>query len=212
MVRVRRRRKAQRAVRRFQWIAALLTVFLLLFWFDRRVGAAAEDTAEYHCHALCLDAINAAAEEVLEEESGLTDSLVEIHRSDDGQVRQVEMKAENVNLLRLRLTERAVEALSVLENQEISLRLGSLTGWALLFGRGPSIPMRVIPLTVVTGDVRERLESAGINQSLHTVSIVLSVDMRVLYGVRWGDVHVETEILVSQSLISGSVPGWYSTK
>ena len=44
------------------------------------------------------------------------------------------------------------------------------------------------------------------------VSIVVGVDMRVLYGVRYGDVHVETEILISQSVIAGSVPGWYSSK
>lgn len=207
MVRVRRRQRARRAMRRFQTAVLCLTVVLLFFWFDQRVGAAAQDTAEYQCQMLCTEAINDAAEQVLREESGLVASLTEVQYSADGEIQHVEMQTENVNLLRLRLTDTVMESLTSLQNQEVSLRLGSLTGVALLFGRGPGIPMRVIPLTSVTSEVRESFEGAGVNQTLHTVSIVVGVDMRVLYGVRYGDVHVETEILVSQSVIAGSVPG-----
>lgn len=212
MVRVRRRQRARRAMRRFQAAVLCLTVVLLFFWFDQRVGAAAQDTAEYQCQMLCTEAINDAAEQVLREESGLVASLTEVQYSADGEVQHVEMQTENVNLFRLRLTDTIMESLTSLQNQEVSLRLGSLTGVALLFGRGPGIPMRVIPLTSVTSEVRESFEGAGVNQTLHTVSIVVGVDMRVLYGVRYGDVHVETEILISQSVIAGSVPGWYSSK
>lgn len=207
--RIRKARRARRATRRFQIVAFVLTLVLALFAFDARVGAAAQDAAEYYCQSLCTEAINSAVMQVLEENSGLTKELDEVHYAENGSVQQIEVRADAVNLLRLRLTDAALESLTALENRSVSLRLGSLSGWSLLFGRGPSIPMRVIPLTAVTSEFHESFEGAGVNQTVHTLSVVLSVDMRVLYGVRCGDVHVESEVILSQSLIAGEVPGWY---
>ena len=209
MIRVRRVRRTRRALRRFQIIAVVLIVALLFFRFDARVGAAAKDTAEFHCQNLCLEAINTAVAQTLEENSDLTQAMEEVRYSESGFVQQIELRADAINQLRLELTEATTQSLLALENSSISLRLGSLTGISMLFGRGPSIPMKVIPLTAVESEIHESFEGAGINQTVHTVSILISVDMRVLYGIRWGDVHVESEILLSQTLIAGQVPSRY---
>ena len=190
----------------------MLIAALVFFAFDSRVGAAAVDAAEYYCQNVCLQAMNGAVQKSLTENEALLKDLVEIRCSDRGYVQQIETNTENVNLLRLRMTDEVMHALETLRDEEVTLRLGSLTGLSLLFGRGPAVRMRVIPLTAVESEVCESFEGAGVNQTVHTLSLQLTAKMRVLYGVRAGTVTVETEVVLSQSLVSGQVPGWYSIK
>ena len=211
-MRRRRRRRSRRSFRRFRAAALFLIAALAFFKFDQRVGAAAVDTAEYYCQSVCLNAVNDAVQQTLEQTPELTRELVRIEYSADGYVQNIETDTESVNFLRLRLTDAVSQKMAEIENEEITLRLGSLTGISLLFGRGPGVRMRVIPLTAVRSELHETFEGAGVNQTIHKLSVLLTVDVCVLYGLRSGQVTVESEVVLSQSLVSGQVPGWYTAK
>ena len=104
---------------------------------------------------------------------------------------------------------KAKEELNSLENQNVSVPLGSALGIKFLAGTGPRIRMRIIPIGAVSTGFESTFESAGINQTEHRLLLDIIVDVDVL--VPWGCLssRTTTSVIVAETMIVGSVPDMY---
>ncbi|MBO4847865.1 MAG: sporulation protein YunB [Clostridia bacterium] len=112
--------------------------------------------------------------------------------------------------LAARITADAQERLSDAGRVGVGVELGTLSGAALLSGRGPEIEVCFRPAGAVGYGVAPRLVSAGINQSLFTVDLTLRAEIVLLLAGRDERVEVEGTVPLCQTVVVGRVPQVYT--
>lgn len=194
--------------RLFVVFALLLAVFLVL---DSRLRPVVTTMAQYQCRVVSVLAMNEAVMEELSRIPDVEETLVRVEKAPDGTVSAIEIDSVEVNRLKARLTDAVANRLLSVPRQEVGIPLGTLLGWQLMAGRGPNVPLQIVPASFVESTIVDTLETAGINQTQHRVLIRFTVEMSaILPGYATG-VTVENEVCVAQTLIVGEVPQFYAS-
>ena len=152
--------------------------------------------------------VNSIVKDIMTDESFDPSALVGLERSADGGIAAVTTNVAAVNTLAARVLERAIEQTAA-ETISVSIPLGNLAGSTLLAGKGPSIPVELTMLSSSVAGFRSELTSAGINQTRHQILLDLNVEVSLLMPWRTVGTSVDTEILVSETVIVGEVPESY---
>ena len=134
--------------------------------------------------------------------------LVSLEKDVGGNVTAVTTNVAAVNTLAARVLERAVFQTAE-KHITVGIPLGNLLGSTLLAGKGPSIPVELIMLSSSAAGFRSELTTAGINQTRHQILLDLKVGVSLLMPWRTVGTEVDTEILVSETVIVGAVPESY---
>ena len=79
----------------------------------------------------------------------------------------------------------------------------------LFSGTGPSIPVRILSIRNSDASFSSDFTQAGINQTLHQLTMVVSIDVSVLILAEITSFSVTSEVVVAQTVIVGDVPGTY---
>ena len=86
---------------------------------------------------------------------------------------------------------------------------GSLVFPELLSGRGPGIPVQIIAIRNSDGSFESHFSQAGINQTLHQITMEVLVDVSVLVLGRTEEFTVSSQVIVAETIIVGDVPDTY---
>ena len=199
---------ARRATRR----ALLLMIFgaaLAGLW---AMGAVLRDLVADYAAAAAKDqvvaTVNEIVKQVMEEDRFQQERLVELERDSGGNVTAVSANVTAVNSLAAEVLSRTIQ-----QTQEkkitVQIPLANLLGSTLLMNRGPSVTVQVTMLASSTAGFRSEISSAGINQTRH--QLFLDMDVRLSFLLPWRDMDasVQTQVLVSETVIVGDVPGTY---
>ena len=195
-------------IRLFLVFAALFAAFAVL---DNRLRPVVTTMAQYQCRVVSVLAINEAVMEELGSIPESERSLVTVEKAPDGTVSAIEIDSVEMNRLKTRLTNAVANRLLSIPKQDVSIPLGTLLGWQIMAGRGPDIPLQVVPPSFVQSAIVDSLETAGINQTQHRVLIRFTVEMSAILPGYSTDVTVENEVCVAQTLIVGKVPQVYAS-
>ena len=152
--------------------------------------------------------VNSIVKELMLDGGFDTSGLVALERSTDGSVSAVTTNVAAVNTLAAQVLERAV-AQTADEKITVGIPLGNLLGSTLLSGKGPKIPVQLVMLSSSVAGFRSELTAAGINQTRHQILLELNVAVSLLMPWRTVGTNVDTEILVSETVIVGKVPESY---
>jgi len=155
-----------------------------------------------------VTSINAIVKDIMTDPSFDASQLVRLEKASDGGIAAITTNVAEVNTLAAQVLERAV-AQTAEQTVSVDIPLGNLVGSALLLGKGPRIPVHVVMLSSSVAGFRSELTSAGINQTRHQILLDLHVEVSLLMPWRTVGSQVETEILVSETVIVGAVPDSY---
>lgn len=155
-----------------------------------------------------VTSVNAIVKDIMTDDGFDGSSLVSLEKDGDGSVTAVTTNVAAVNTLATEILERAV-AQTAERDISVSIPLGNLTGSALLMSKGPSISVDVVMLSSSMAGFRSELTSAGINQTRHQIILDLNVRVSLLMPWRTIGASVDTEVLVSETVIVGDVPNSY---
>ena len=194
--------------RLFLTFAAVLTAFAIL---DSRLRPVITTMAQYQCRVVSILAMNEAVMEELNRIPQAEQSLVTVEKAPDGTVSAIEINSVEVNRLKTRLTNAVANRLLSVPKQDVSIPLGTLLGWQIMAGRGPDIPLQMVPASFVESTIVDSLETAGINQTQHRIFIRFTVEMSAILPGYSTEVIVENEVCVAQTLIVGKVPQVYAS-
>lgn len=153
-------------------------------------------------------AVNSIVKDIMMDEDFYPSGLVSLERSADGGVAAVTTNVAAVNTLAAQVLERAVAQTSE-DTITVGIPLGNLLGSTLLSGKGPSVPVELVMLSSSVAGFRSELTTAGINQTRHQILLDLNVEVSLLMPWRTVGTSVDTEILVSETVIVGEVPESY---
>lgn len=138
------------------------------------------------------------------------DTVFSVTYKADGSV-----SAMNVNMARAyaicadvvpKLTERA-------RNEEaftVSIPLGTLSSIPALSGKGPCCTIRMIFSKAVSVRMESDFSEAGINQTLHRISMVVTANVTLLVPGSHTDVKNEVKIPIAETVLLGKVPDAYT--
>ena len=192
-------------------LGCVVGIGLLFFsMIDSRLRPVISTMAKYQCRVVSVLAMNEAVMEELERYPDIAQNITSMEKSADGTVTSIEVNAAELNRLKARLTAAVSLRLMELENQTISIPIGTLMGWQIFAGRGPDVHLQVVPASFVHTVTNDLMETAGINQTRHRVMIQFSVEMSAILPGYSTNTVVENEVCVSETLIVGKVPQFYA--
>ena len=191
---------SKRRVILFRLFLVFCAAFAVFSVLDNRLRPVITTMAQYQCRVVSVLAMNEAVMEELNEVQDIEQALVEVDKAPDGTVSAIEINSVEV----------ANRLLSV-PKQDVRIPLGTLLGWQIMAGRGPDIPLQVVPASFVQSTIVDTLETAGINQTQHRIFIRFTVEMSAILPGYSTSVTVENEVCIAQTLIVGKVPQFYAS-
>ena len=193
-----------------RWIWIILTlagaVFMLLRGQYHDVAASLARTQVMN---VTSDLINDAIDRQIEEGAIAYDRMVYFEKDLDGRITALKTNMGLVNRLKTDTLNRINDEIMALDSDHIGIPLGSLFLPELLAGKGPRINVRVLSIRNSEADFESRFSEAGINQTLHQLTLVVSVDVAVLVLGKTEHFTVESEVVVAETVIVGTVPETY---
>lgn len=191
-------------------IALALIIIGLLILIDLRVRPIIEKTTSYQSKILATRIINDAVYEELENEKLGYDELVTLVYNDSGVISSIESNMVNINRLKSKLTKTVNSELEHLDAHDMSISLGTITGFSAFYNQGPLIPVTVRPEGYVETSLISVFESAGINQTLHRILIEINVDVSAIIPGYTASAEVKTQFVAAETVIVGNVPESYA--
>lgn len=153
---------------------------------------------------------NAISETFLSKDKNFSE-MISLEKNNDGTISALKSNTIEMNRLRSIIAKELEHELNNNDIQYINIPLGNLLGNELLAGMGPDIKIKIRPMGTLNVDFRDKFEDCGINQSKHTVFIVVSVDIMVIAPQIKTTNKIQVKVPVSETVIVGNVPKYYGT-
>lgn len=187
-------------------IAAVLLTLLLGWWYlDGNLTRVILSLADARARSLAVQVLNEAVEETLA--TGVKyDQLMLVSTGEDGNVRLIQANTAEMNRLASHVTLLAQQKLEQLEQQAISVPLGSALGLPILAGAGPRLQVQILPVGAVMPRFDTEFQTAGINQTRHKVLLTLTATVRLVIPTGSSTLQATTQMAVAESIIVGQVP------
>lgn len=204
----------QRVRKKRRFGIKLLAVFFIiagiLVLVDMRVRPIIEKTAAYQSKVLATRIINDTVYTELENSDYEYDDLVTVTYNSDNLVSAIESNMVSINKIKAKVTKSVNDELTKIDQHDLSLALGTVSGFTSLYNQGPLIPVKVQPEGYVETSLISAFQSAGINQTLHRILLTVNVDISAIIPGYMASATVETTFVIAETVIVGNVPGAYT--
>lgn len=205
-----RRRINRRALTRL--LALLLTALLLAaaVFAMLQLRPLLESLATTRVSNTVNRIISEAVDEAIQSGEIRYDQLISFEKDNDGRITAVHSNMAAFNRLQAQILDIILAKIDQVSARELSIPIGTLTGSALLAGRGPRIRVRMESVGSSTARFNNQFESAGINQTKHQIILEVEVSVAILLPGFTTATKVSTAVTVAETVIVGAVPDTYT--
>lgn len=199
--------RLRRVFRRF---LLLLALFLLIFLIFRvKYRDVIQELAQTQVKNTTSDLSNDAIAKQIAAGDIQYDRIVFFEKDLDGRITALKTNMSEVNRLKTDILNIINDEILALDTSDIGIPLGSLFFPELFSGKGPAIPVHILSIRNSDASFVSNFSQAGINQTLHQLTMVVSVDVSVLVLGQTGSFTVTSEVVVAETVIVGDVPQTY---
>lgn len=190
----------------FGIVCVLIVLLISLLLVDAKLRPAVYELAALEAYSVSSERVNSAVERILSENAPLYSDLVTVNYSNSNTITGITTDIVRMNVFKSQVTNAIDSEFSESSETEIPISLGTASGVVLFSGLGPKVNIDVGFVSSTKTDFKNVFESAGINQTQH--SIMLNVETTVIlnFAGRRIPQTVETSFCVAQTVIVGSVP------
>ena len=188
-------------------VLALLAAAVSLLWHLKPVMTS---MATARVSNLVNRIVSAAVNEAVENGDIDYQNFVIFEKDETGHITALRSNVAEVNRMQGQITDEILHRLSEVATSELEIPLGTLTGSALLAGRGPSLFVRMQAVGSASAAFRNQFTAAGINQPRHQIFLDVDVYMSILLPGMKTSTRVSNEIAVAETVIVGGVPDTYT--
>ena len=200
---------AQRNRVRFYIAIALVFMTIMTLIFRHQLAPIAQELIITQVDNQASDAINLAIAEQINEGEIAYDKIVVVEKDANGNVSAVRTNIGEVNRLKTSILRRLDSRLKNMSEEELSVPIGNVLLPELFSGQGPFVPVRVLAVRTSDAVFRNSFTSAGINQTLHQITIDIHVVITVLTWTGTVEIAVDSAVLAAETVIVGTVPTTY---
>lgn len=206
-----RGRRPKSALRLLLIVALLFVAFwLCIFWIDNHFRPIITQMAKVRVDYLASKAINEAIMQKIDDGTLDYGKMVYFEKDIYGQVTALKTDMIRVNKLKSEIINEVLDAVEGIGTSDLGIPLGNIINGDLFSGRGPRIPVRIMPLGTASANFRHEFESAGINQTRHQIMMEVQVEIDVLMPGYNAETVVAVDVTVAETIIVGAVPDSYT--
>ncbi len=203
---VSRKRKIQRRV-----LLGVLSVFMVLVvFFELTVRDRLELSIIAQIKTICSDSINKAVDDYLSQNSGIENSMITISNDENGNLKSITENVYTVNRFKVDISDKSQKYINeILKKHGVYVKLGNFSGLTIISDMGPNVYLDVDATATVNCKIKNKFESAGMNQTLHYTILTVYSDVYVGNPFRIESIKYKTSFEISQSVIIGEIPSTY---
>lgn len=191
----------------------ILVLFLIaagvLIWFRVRYNEAIRSLAGTQVRNSTSDLINDAIDAQIELGNIHYDRIVYFEKNLDGEITALKTNMAEVNRLKTDILNLVNDEILAMDTSDLSIPLGSLALPELFSGRGPGVPVQIISIRNSDGSFESYFSEAGINQTLHQLTMEVVVDVSVLVLGKTEEFTVSSHVVIAETVIVGQVPNTF---
>ena len=198
------RRRILRFVR-FLCLMLMVSVALLLV-FRYRYHGTIRSLAQTQVTNATSDLINDAIDRQIESGNIQYDRIVYFEKDLNGRITALKTNMSEVNRLKTAILNIINDEILAMDTSDLGIPVGSLILPEFWSGRGPAIPVHILSIRNSDGSFSSNFTEAGINQTLHQLSMEVLVDVSILVMGRAQSFTVSSQVVVAETIIVGQVP------
>lgn len=193
-----------------KWLRRLLVVLLIVvvsfFLLRSRYRTVIEDLAQTQVKNTTSDLTNDAIAKQIAVGNIAYDRIVFFEKDLEGRITALKTNMSEVNRLKTDILNIINDEILALDTSDIGIPLGSLFLPELLSGKGPAIPVHILSIRNSDANFVSHFSQAGINQTLHKLTMEVSIDVAVLVLGQTSSFTMSSEVVVAETVIVGDVP------
>lgn len=195
-------------------IMAIILVLSLLFFLAAlvrtRINPLTEELAVAQISDVASNVVNEAVNTQISQGNIQYDDLVTLQRDNSGNITALTTNMQTMNQFKTQLLKTLDDEIHGVGDDEIGVPSGNLTGFQLLSGRGPRIPVKIVAVASSDANFSGEFSDAGINQTIHRIMLNVSLDLLILLPAGTVTERVTTDVCVAETVLLGQVPESYT--
>ena len=184
----------------------LVVVCVAFFFFRGRYRDTIASLAQTQVINTTSDMINDAIDLQIEAGNIQYDRIVYFEKDLDGRIPALKTNMSEVNRLKTDTLNIINDEILAIDTTDLGIPLGSIFLPEFLSGRGPTLPVKIISIRNSDASFSSRFTEAGINQTLHQLTLEVIVDVSVLVLGQTTNLSVSSSVVVAETIIVGQVP------
>ena len=194
----------------FRFSLFLLALSIILFFMLRsRYRDIIRELAETQVKNTTSDLTNDAIAKQIADGIIQYDRIVFFEKDLEGRITALKTNMSEVNRLKTDILNIINDEILALDTSDIGIPLGSIFLPELLSGKGPAIPVHILSIRNSDATFSSNFIQAGINQTLHQLIMLVSVDVAILVLGQTGSFTITSEVVVAETVIVGDVPNTF---
>lgn len=190
----------------FRIVCIFLAILTSVLLADAKLRPAIYELAAIEAKSVAVKTIHTAVERVLAKSSVSYADIVSISRNNSGSITGITTDIVKLNLFKSQITNAVDDEFISKGSTKVSVPLGSVSGITFLSGCGPYVDVKISMLSSTQSDFENKFESAGINQTQHSIILDLATQVILTMSGRRITTDVKTSFCVAQTVIVGTVP------
>ncbi len=188
-------------------VSLLATMFIK--WMEIFIFPRGAEVLHSYAETNMFEILNSTISEVVEKYSIKYEDIVEIKYDQFGVISSISVNYSLVNRIKSEISMIISEKLSNQDEIPVYIPLGAFSRNMYLIGKGPKIKFILVQRGVVNTDLVHSFESAGINQTMHTIEVSIDADVALMIPFYNTHTYMKTTAILSQTIINGQCPDGY---
>lgn len=184
----------------------MLLAIILLIAFRVRYNDTIRSLSQTQVINSTSDLINDAIDSQIETGNIQYDRIVYFEKDLNGRITALKTNMSEVNRLKTDILNIINDEILAMDTTDLGISIGSLVLPEFLSGRGPAIPVQILSIRNSDGSFASNFTEAGINQTLHQLTMQVSVDVSILVLGKAESFTVTSQVVVAETIIVGQVP------
>lgn len=156
-----------------------------------------------------FEILNSTVEDVIEKYSADYGSLVNVSYSESGAISSINVNYILANKIKSDISMIISQRLSEQDEMPVYVPLGAFSKNMYLMGKGPLVKFVLVQRGCIQTDFEHSFETAGVNQTMHTLKITLDADVALMLPFYSTHTYMNTSAILSQTIINGECPEQY---
>lgn len=190
-------------------IILLLIALILLILFRIKYHSDIVGLAKTQVSNATSDLINDAINVQIEIGDIQYERIVYFEKDLDGRITALKTNMSEINRLKTSILNLINEEILAMDTSQLGIPIGSLILPELLSGKGAEIPVKIMSIRNSDAFFESNFSQAGINQTIHMLSMNVLVDVSVLVLGKTENFTVSSQVVVAETVIVGNVPNTY---
>jgi sporulation protein YunB len=189
-------------------VVLVLTVIVVIRT-DKAVRRVAQQQAEHYAKLTANMIVSKAVSDYLDENMYTYSDFAAVLYDETGKAVSIETITYNINKVQSGLSTAINSEFEKNNIASAEIPIGSLSGSYLLAGKGPCLRIRICPSDTAEISLTSSFEPAGVNQTCHRISAVVTADITSSLPLYSFSETVSFEFLLAENIIVGEVPDSY---